>query len=388
MRLCSYVLTALIFLASPAFAQDVQMAPTPKGLWLTTDFPALAVRSGETAVIKMKMQNSGMPPGRLELSVTGLPSGWKANIFGDGQPVDAVMPAPSTTVNLELRIDVPANTPPSTHKFSVTATGSGQDIKLPLQVAVGRVLPAKLELKAKLPALQGTVTSDFDYEFTLENSSGRSLIISLTAETPPNFHPSFTESYGNQELTSVPLESGKSKDLKFKVAVPGNATAGKYALKVRAVSQNASVDMPLLMTITGTAKLSVAGKEGRVSADAESGEESQIEVEVSNTGSAPANNVKLKASPPDGWKVEFNPNTIPLINPEQTVTVSATIKPTEKAIAGDYMTKIEASAGGETGEVDFRVAVKTSTLWGIVGIAFIAIALLVLVGAVGRFGRR
>ena len=37
---------------------------------------------------------------------------------------------------------------------------------------------------------------------------------------------------------------------------------------------------------------------------------------------------------------------------------------------------------------DFRITVTTSTLWGIVGIGIIAIALLVLLGAVARFGRR
>jgi uncharacterized membrane protein len=37
---------------------------------------------------------------------------------------------------------------------------------------------------------------------------------------------------------------------------------------------------------------------------------------------------------------------------------------------------------------DFRITVTTSTLWGIVGVGIIAAALLVLVGAVARFGRR
>ncbi len=37
---------------------------------------------------------------------------------------------------------------------------------------------------------------------------------------------------------------------------------------------------------------------------------------------------------------------------------------------------------------DFRITVATSTLWGIIGIVIIAIALLVAVGAVARFGRR
>jgi len=64
------------------------------------------------------------------------------------------------------------------------------------------------------------------------------------------------------------------------------------------------------------------------------------------------------------------------------------IMPPAKAIAGDYVNTFRASARGETSSQTFRVAVVTSTMWGVVGIALIGIALLVLVGAVAWFGRR
>jgi uncharacterized membrane protein len=68
--------------------------------------------------------------------------------------------------------------------------------------------------------------------------------------------------------------------------------------------------------------------------------------------------------------------------------VQALITPTAKAIAGDYVTTMRASARGESASQTFRVAVTTSTMWGIFGAALIGIALLVMVGAVARFGRR
>jgi uncharacterized membrane protein len=52
------------------------------------------------------------------------------------------------------------------------------------------------------------------------------------------------------------------------------------------------------------------------------------------------------------------------------------------------MATFRAEAGGQSSSADFRVAVTTSTLWGVFGIGLIAVALLVLVGAVARFGRR
>ena len=46
------------------------------------------------------------------------------------------------------------------------------------------------------------------------------------------------------------------------------------------------------------------------------------------------------------------------------------------------------AARGESASQTFRVAVTTSTIWGLVGIALIGGALLVMIGAVVWFGRR
>jgi uncharacterized membrane protein len=52
------------------------------------------------------------------------------------------------------------------------------------------------------------------------------------------------------------------------------------------------------------------------------------------------------------------------------------------------MTSVRASARGDSVSSDFRVAVSTSTYWGIAGAGIIGFALLVMVGAIARFGRR
>ena len=84
----------------------------------------------------------------------------------------------------------------------------------------------------------------------------------------------------------------------------------------------------------------------------------------------------------------FEPKTIDRIPPNENKEVQALITPTTKAIAGDYVTTLRASARGESASQTFRVAVTTSTMWGIIGALLIGVALLVMVGAVARFGRR
>jgi uncharacterized membrane protein len=111
---------------------------------------------------------------------------------------------------------------------------------------------------------------------------------------------------------------------------------------------------------------------------------------ITNTGTAPAEEVELSGSGPTGWKITFEPKTIDRLAPEQNKEVQALVTPSEKAIAGDYVASLRASSrgGGESASGQFRITLSTSTVWGAAGVGIIAIALLVLVGAVARFGRR
>jgi uncharacterized membrane protein len=96
----------------------------------------------------------------------------------------------------------------------------------------------------------------------------------------------------------------------------------------------------------------------------------------------------MSGSAPNGWKVTFQPETIAKIAPNQKQEVQALLTPPTKAIAGDYVTSLKAATSGNSESANFRVTVSTSTMWGIVGAGIIGAALLIMVGAVSRFGRR
>lgn len=384
----SVIALAIFALATGAAYAQTQQQPPPKGLWLLTDYPSTSVRAGDTTTIRLKLQNTGLPPERVELSLKGVPDKWKADLVGGGQQVRAAMPATNDLVSIELRLTVPADETGGSRTITVDAKGKDVAASLPLEVSLGQELPAKLELKPKLPSLRGTVKSNFDFEFSVKNDSGKNATVSLASRTPPNVQASFTEGYGSQEISSIPVDAGQSKDLKFKVKLPADATAGSYDIVVQAAADGATATMPLKLEATGSPKLRLTSKDERLSASAEAGNTSQIELVVANDGSAPAENVELSATPPSGWKVEFDSKTVDRIDPNQKKSVMANITPAAKAIAGDYMTTIKAASGSDSTSADFRIGVTTSTLWGVFGIAIIAIALLVLVGAVFRFGRR
>jgi uncharacterized membrane protein len=385
------VLAALAALIAPIAGPVAKADDVPKdvkGLYLMSDFPAVTLRPGETSAINLKLQNYALPPERLTLSVADVPAGWTATLMGGGQPVAAAMPATNSSVSLELRLDVPKNAAVGTQTLTVVATGGSTNAQLPVAVTLAKDLPAKLTLTPQLPELRGNSKSPFEYQLAIKNDSGKKLMVSLSAQAPQNFDSSFTEGYGTQELNAVPIDAGQSKNVKLKVTPPNTAAAGSYKVEARIGAEDASATADLTMDINGQPRLDISGREGLVSTRASAGKETTVPVVITNTGTAPADQVELSGSAPSGWKVTFDPKTVDRIAPNANKEVQALITPTEKAIAGDYVTTIRASTRGESASTTFRVTVTTSTMWGIAGVGIIGIALLVMVGAVARFGRR
>ena len=359
-----------------------------KGLFLLTDYPAVTLRPGTTSSVNLRLQNYDLPPERLNLSVDGVPKGWTATLMGGGQPIAAALPATNSSVSLELRLDVPKDAPTGTTNLTVNAKGPTTSTSLPVAVTLATDLPAKLTFTPQLPELRGTSKSSFEFQLGIKNESGKKVVASLSAQAPQNFDATFTEQYGSQELNALPLDAGQSKDVKLKIRPPNTVAAGKYKVMAKVSAEDASATGDLVLDITGQPKIDIAGREGLLSARAEAGKESSIAVVITNSGTAAADQVELSGSGPSGWKVNFEPKTVDRIAPNESKDVQALITPPSKAIAGDYVTTLRASARGESASQTFRVAVQTSTMWGIVGVALIGIALLVLVGAVAWFGRR
>lgn len=383
------LLAVSVLLFAAAAAQAAEPSSDIKGLYLTTRYPALTVRAGETTTIDLVLRNFKLPPQSLALSVPEIASGWKATVLGGGQPVGAAQVAPDAEQSLQLRLEPPAGAGHGDYRFTVEAKGEGQDLKLPITVTVGEEVPAKLKLTTNFPALRGTATTAFKYRVSVTNDSGRDATINFGADTPKNFNVTYTEAYGSQQIASIPIEAGKSKDIEASVSLPRDTPAGDYKLVLHAKTDVTGADLPVTLTVIGQPQLSVSGEGGRLSGEAYAGQDSQLTVVLRNDGSEAAREIKLSATTPEGWKSSFDPKEVPQIPPGGTQNVKVTLTPSERAIAGDYQITVRGSGtGGLSESANFRITVMTSTLWGAIGIAIIAIALLVVVFAVARFGRR
>lgn len=377
------LLTLVLLALSVAWAQGF------RGLSLGTPYPEMGVQPGENVSLTLTLKNHGLPPGVVRLAVAEVPQGWQASLIGGGRLVRAVYLAPDGEATLTLRLQPPKDVKPGTYRFLVRAEGLGQTANLPIGLVVGQGLPQRLSLEAELPILKGPPTSSFRYRVTLRNESDRDLLVSLEYEAPKGFQVTFTPAFASQQVTSLPIKAGESKDLDVEVSLPKDTKADTYGLTLRAVAGEARAELGLTLEVTGRPEVRFTTKEGRLSGQVVAGRENPVKLLLKNEGSAPAKNLSFSAMEPSGWEVKFEPEKLDALEPGQEQEVTARIKPSPKAVTGDYMVTL--SLSGEEGlseSLDYRATVVRSSLWGLVGVGIMAVALLVLGFAVNRFGRR
>ncbi len=389
MRKSMLFLLLVLAVSSPTgLAAQPQIPPDIKGLWLTTDFPVATVRAGEEARFNIAVVNHGLAPQRASLSVEDTPAGWAVELRGGGRAVGAAVVDYNGKSSLDLRVKVPGETKPGQYSLLVKAVTDGRTYDLPLSLTVEAQAEAALTVEPKLPTLRGTPRSTFDFRVTAKNDSSDTMLVTLSAQAPRGFQVTFKEGYGTQELTSIPIKAGESKDLAVDVKPPQGIAAGQYPIMVQLAGERAKVQTRLVLDITGQPAITLAGENDRLSGEANAGKDKRFTFLLRNTGSAEARNVALSGSAPTGWKVTFEPKEVALLAPNAEEKVAAVVTPSDKALAGDYMMTVRANSDGNSESVNYRITVVTSTMWGVIGLGVIAASLVVLLGAVGRFGRR
>jgi uncharacterized membrane protein len=374
--------------AAPAQADEGQKVPNPpQKLILFTAYPAQEAAIGENVTFGLTLRG-GDAPQVVRLETQDLPEGWTATFRGGGKVVEAAYVDPSNDTSVELRVEPPAAVKAGDYHFTVVGHSENNDeIKLPIELVVKEKLPPSLKFQADLPTLRGTPSTTFRYETTLKNEGDEDMTINLAAEAPKGLQVAFKLT--GQDVTSIPLAANESKHLSVEVKPYPDMPADSYPIKVTAQGGEAQADLALTAEVTGQSELSVAAPDGRLSAQANAGTKTPLKLVLQNSGSAPAQNIALTASPPAGWKVEFEPKQIAEIPSGQQVEVTANIQPADQAIAGDYVVTVNAQPqDGPSKSADFRITVLTSTMWGMAGVGLIALAVAVVGVAVSRFGRR
>jgi len=352
---------------------------------LSTPYPSITIQPGNTVTFAL---NITVPtPETVGLSISGTPSGWSSSIRGGGNIVSSVYAGTSSSPGVDLSIAIPQAATSGTSTITVDATAGPVVRHLPVEVTVLGTSGGAVTLTSDFPQLTGAASSTFTYSVTLANTGTQKETYTLVGQGPDGWTVSVHPSSNAQALTDT-VEGGATDTLSVTAQPPSTATAGAYPIQVSATAGSQTANTALEADVTGSPALSLSTPTQVLNATVQAGSTGTVDLVVANTGSTVLSNVTLTASSPNGWTATFAPASVATLQPNATATVTATIKPTGDALAGDYDVTFTATSGAATSNIDIRTTVQTSPLWGFVGLVLIAFVLIGLAWVFRRFGRR
>lgn len=376
------VLVGIAALMTPlaASAQEER----PQDLAMTSPYPRVAIEAGDQASFDLMI--TAAEPTTVELELTGLPEGWVATFRGGGFEIDGVTAGP-TPPEVSLDVSVPPETAEGAYDLSVTATSGEQSVELALQVRVSAQAGGEVTLTPDFPGLRAPAGETVTFSVELRNDTPGNLQFELESAGPAGWDVSAQPATEPQAAT-IQVDSGSSTTINVEATSPPRAESGQYTISVQATSPETQVEAEMIVEIVGSFSLDLTTTDQRLSAEVSADGSSDIELIVTNTGTAPIQSIQLSARPPSGWDVTFAEPTVAQLDAGQSAVAVATVTPSDQAIAGDYVITFSATSEQARSEVDIRTTVNPSALWGFVGIALIALTFAGLAWVFRRFGRR
>jgi uncharacterized membrane protein len=366
------------------------LAPTvsaDEGLEVTTPYPAVAVAPGSKVSFDLTVTSTRNA--NVALSLSGVPTGWTATLHGGGFVVDGVAAGPGTDGTVRLDVSVPGETAASSQTLQVTASGGGAQDVLPISIRVNADAAGDISMDTNTPTLSGASNDTFPFALTLRNDTAQDITVSATAAVTD--HPDWevtAQIAGQEQAASTVVEAGSTTSINVTATPPANAPAGQYAVHVDVKAGEQTLTGDFGVEITGSYSMTLTTPEQVLSGSGGAGAAKSQQFVVTNTGTAPLENVALEYTAPTDWNVTFDPPTIAPIAPEDFVVVTAQITPSSQAVTGDYNVTITASNDQADAEALYRFTVETSPLWVVVSLGLIAAILLGLVYVFRTYGRR
>ena len=365
--------------ASPAMAQTGSIR-------ITTPYPSIAVQPGAT--VRFELSVTAPSPQAVALEVGALPEGWTTTMRGGGFVIGGVTAAPDKPGAATLEVKVPPTVAPRAYGLEVHGSGPSGTAMVALELRVQRVVDAGIGVTADFPSIKGEPSSTFTYTLTIANNTPSQQTFTFSPSAPQGWTVSASPT-AESRANTVTIEAGATAQVKVTATPPATAQESKYPIRVDVSAASGATGMiELTAEVAGTAKLQIASADERLNVEGSANKVKRLPIIVSNSGTGPLTDVKFAATAPKDWEVKFEPDTLSQVRPNETAQVTAVIKPTKNAVAGDYALTVRASAGSNSSSLDLRYGVKGSRWLGVAGVGLIMIAVAALFGVFRKFGRR
>lgn len=353
------------------------------GVTLYTPYTRISVLPGESIDYAIDVINKTNAVKNADILVTGLPRDWEYELKSGSWKISQISVLPDEKKSLSLRIGVPANVKKGTYRFQVTA----RDLyALALTVEVSEQGTFKTEFVSRQPNMEGNASSSFTFNAELKNRTSERQLYGLRAEVQRGWNASFKVS--GRQVTAAQVESNSTENIAIEIDPPDAVEAGSYKIPVIATTGTTAANIELEVVVKGSYGIELTTPSGLLSTSLTAGSERHLELLVRNSGSSPLENITLTSSAPVNWNVTIEPKKVDLLEAGKTATVSVTIRADNRAIAGDYVTSLEARTPETSSKAAIRVSVRTSVLWGWTGVTIILGVIGGVFALFRKYGRR
>lgn len=359
---------------------------------LSTTYPSVVADKGKQVTLPVDVVNQTSAFQQVDLRIAEAPSGWNPDLRASGFSVRSVMLEPQKSQSIDFSATPPDTAAAGDYAFVLRAYQSGAVVsELRISVTLRNAASSAIKLSTQFPDVQGQCGNDFSFPFELVNQADVARDVGISAAAPTGWQVTFKPSGDTKQVSSFHVKPGGTQSVDVDVTPPQrsqNCKAGSYAVPINATAGNDKAQSPLKITILGQASLSFTTTTGNLQTTATVDQDRKVAFVVKNTGSAPLQNITFSSSPPADWTVTFQPDHVATLAPDQQQDVSAVVHPGSRALAGDYMVTLTASASGTSASQDLRVTVQTPTAWGLIGL----LAIVAVLGGLGwvfvRYSRR
>lgn len=359
------------------------------GLEMSTDYPGLTVKAGDELDFTLDFANGSGSGASAALSITSIPEGWEGYFSGGGSEISHVYVKSGDNVSAAtFHVTVPAETEQGTYTITLRAEGGGMASSLTLTLDVREEELGSSEFSTQYAEQEGSAGSSFSFSSTLRNNTPKEQSYSFSANPPTGWTVTFKPSGEDTQVAAIDVDARGSQTMDVTVTPPGGVEAGEYTIPISAISASETLTDELTVVITGSYDLELSTPSGRLSFDATANEKTDVTLSITNNGNVDLQNVNLTFSAPGDWTVEFSESSIDVLEAGATKEVTAYVTPSKEAMSGDYSLTITAKNSETSDSAEFRVTVKTETIWGLVGVLLIAAAAVGLSWVFKKYGRR
>ena len=379
------VIALLVTMAHSATAESATV-PT---LELSTQYPAMVVKAGDSLTFDLDIDNQTGKSQDVALSIHTIPDGWTGTFSASSKQVSIVhVKNENSNTAVDFALDIPLDAPDGEYIVALKAQGDGYQDVMNIKLTIDAEEVGDSSFTVEYPSQEGDADTTFSYDATLINNMLSEQSYSFAANAPTGWQVSFKPSGESTKVAALNVEARSTQGVDITIDPPANIEAGTYDISITATSASEKMTLDLSVTITGSYELSLSTPSGRLSFDAYANKESAVQLSLTNEGNTDLTNVNLTSSAPSGWSVRFENETIDLIEAGATIETTAYIKPGEDAMSGDYVTTLSAKNSNASDSAEFRVTVKTETVWGFTGLLIIAAMAAILYGVMKKYGRR